>query len=1603
MKRITNKIFAILLVIVLLGAQFVPTGVYAAGFFEQNNNTNQKNVKFNATIGDDNSHDQYSYTANIDSDANKLYISTSVENVGYLKDIVIRFENNNYLLKADGIDDQRIKSISQDRIELNMISAGQTVDLAIPIILDKPENISKENFNKESKVILEATYVNEDNKEKKVEKELTQNLSWTVDENSLTTETSQRVIRYLTYNNQTMLSVILSDKLKDAKMPIDSKELIVSVPELSGNKPSKIIINAIDTANTNGVKDGTAFSNDNWIYDENTGNITITINNPENEEGIIAWNKDLADQFVITYLYDVNINEEATTVSSKVTTKTTLVNGMNVTNETQENDYNIDGKIGDIVNVEVNSNVETLNKGYMYNNININEGKKETEFSEDYKINMGLVEALDKVTVKDLGELFNEKEIDNAVYTKKISISQEELIKVLGESGSINVLKEDGTLIGTLNKDTLQLDVNSPKITLEISKPIAEGDITIYADKAISSELNLSKEELQSLTNMTSRILVNKEVTKTITLEEPTSKASIEISNQNLSTVVENEDVVVTATLETDDITDALYENPDITIKLPDEVTNMELKDATLLYEDQLVQNEFTVEGNTIHLSLDGLQTKYATQSISKGTVVRLVLDLTLDNLAASRDANVTLSYVNNNTAVQNQEARTNSVETPVKVVAPSGFVTINSLTGYNGNEEVSSQEGNEETGRIAANSLEKTMKVKGTIVNNLGKDATGVKILGRIPFSKNKNVGTNEDLGSNFDTKLASELTLDGITGTTYYSTNGDADSDLQNANNGWTENYTEDAKSYLIVLNEAMANATKGNFNYDVTIPANLQYNNTVKSNFGVYYNNDAEDGTTQNLVAATPVGITTGLEPDVTAEVTAYDFNTGAKIENGADIKEGQYIKFKVKVKNNADVPATNIKVTQIMPEELAALVYREGSFGEPGNFVLDDELTEQVQIVERLNAGEEKEVEFNVGNTEIIDENEETEDQYQIVASFKVVSDQTPEQILEYSFHNTKGTLALSLTADTKGKVLTGDEITFYLTLRNVNRDEKNNVVLNLKFPQGMEYSGTEYQEYYNRETNTLSYPVGQLTSRKTLYLQFYGNVTGELPSDATVVASATCDGGQEEFSNSIAYSSSKIDIFAEQSTNIPEGVVLDTDQLEFYIDIENRGNTDVTLTLRDAIPTELKLQNYVLVVNGEEVASATAGIIRTNFELKVGQNARATIRVKPNTLPQGQEATAENRPTLQIVDGRDISINSVSIKIQGTGNYTQTGSDEPLAEGTYRITGNVWMDENNDGRKSSEESKLSNIRVMLYDSVNGAIAKDISGNDLVTTTGEDGRYTFNNVKPGQYNVVAEFDTNVYNVTVYRADGISESENSDFVNATLDGQEVAATDNFTITNSNLYNLDLGLSRIRNFDLSINKTVSRVTVTNPNLETRVQDVNAAFGKIDLYNTYIKDTTVLVEYSIVVTNEGEIPGYAKEIVDYLPDGMAFSSELNSNWYLASDGNLYSSSLANTVIQPGESKTITLVLTRKMTGENTGTVHNQVEISQSYNEYGLEDRDSTAKNKQDGEDDISYADLLIAMGTGKEVASFIGITIGIFAIIGVAVWIIKKKVLNKI
>ena len=242
------------------------------------------------------------------------------------------------------------------------------------------------------------------------------------------------------------------------------------------------------------------------------------------------------------------------------------------------------------------------------------------------------------------------------------------------------------------------------------------------------------------------------------------------------------------------------------------------------------------------------------------------------------------------------------------------------------------------------------------------------------------------------------------------------------------------------------------------------------------------------------------------------------------------------------------------------------------------------------------------------------------------------------------------------------------------------------------------------------------------------------------------------------------------------------------------------------------------------------------------------------------------------------------------------------------------------------------------------------------------------------------------------------------NSDAVDTqiTLDGVKIPAaiTEEIIINDNNIYNIDLGLVSNPKFDLKLEKTVSKITVQDGNGTKVYEYEDSKLAKKDLVAKEVANTSIIVEYKIKVTNEGAISGFVKKIADYMPTEMKFSSELNKDWYIAENGTLYNLSLANTMINPGESKVVTLTLTKKMTEDNLGLYHNEAEIYEAYNDLGIEDIDSKEGNKQSDEDDISSADVLITIKTG-EVILFIGLSLTIIMIIGTSAYFIKKKVIR--
>ena len=127
------------------------------------------------------------------------------------------------------------------------------------------------------------------------------------------------------------------------------------------------------------------------------------------------------------------------------------------------------------------------------------------------------------------------------------------------------------------------------------------------------------------------------------------------------------------------------------------------------------------------------------------------------------------------------------------------------------------------------------------------------------------------------------------------------------------------------------------------------------------------------------------------------------------------------------------------------------------------------------------------------------------------------------------------------------------------------------------------------------------------------------------------------------------------------------------------------------------------------------------------------------------------------------------------------------------------------------------------------------------------------------------------------------------------------------------------------------------------------------------------------------------------------MPNDMKFNSELNKDWY-QNGKNIYTNSLENQPIKAGETKELTLILTKSMNENNVGRMGNVAEIAEDYNELGMKDINSTPNNRVNGENDMATADAIISIKTGGIVFYSIITIVILIALSTVLVPIIKNK-----
>ena len=213
------------------------------------------------------------------------------------------------------------------------------------------------------------------------------------------------------------------------------------------------------------------------------------------------------------------------------------------------------------------------------------------------------------------------------------------------------------------------------------------------------------------------------------------------------------------------------------------------------------------------------------------------------------------------------------------------------------------------------------------------------------------------------------------------------------------------------------------------------------------------------------------------------------------------------------------------------------------------------------------------------------------------------------------------------------------------------------------------------------------------------------------------------------------------------------------------------------------------------------------------------------------------------------------------------------------------------------------------------------------------------------------------------------------------------------------------DIEKVKVQYLDLSLRKWVTQAIVTENGEEKIIESGHKAEDdpedvvKVDLKKSKINKVTIKFRYKIRVKNEGNIAGYAKELKDYIPNGLKFVPEDNPLWKQIDEKTITTDQTKDILLQPGDTTEVEVVLTWINDSENFGVMDNWAEISKDHNDFNSPDIDSTPDNNKKGEDDIDDAPVSVGVQTGQ-IKTFTTIGLAVLVILSSGVVLIKKFVL---
>ena len=294
---------------------------------------------------------------------------------------------------------------------------------------------------------------------------------------------------------------------------------------------------------------------------------------------------------------------------------------------------------------------------------------------------------------------------------------------------------------------------------------------------------------------------------------------------------------------------------------------------------------------------------------------------------------------------------------------------------------------------------------------------------------------------------------------------------------------------------------------------------------------------------------------------------------------------------------------------------------------------------------------------------------------------------------------------------------GTSVTYTLTLTNEGPSPATGVIAQDKLPSGVTFVSAQGDGTYDAASGKwdLSSEVIEKDATRTLRI----TVTIDASAAGSVVTNTATIEKQDQIGDKTPDNSSSVPLTAGYTI---AGKLYNDADASFSSDNGENPYTGVTVALlkKDGTPVLDRDGNPVTAVTDADGTYSFVGLALGEYTVSVVDPTSGPLEgTKPTEAYTGRYKTTAD-VTIAEATGSVIDVNFGFVKPASVGNYT-------------------WMDVNRDGLQDADEPAMPGVTVTLT-RADGSAVTDASGSPVAAvTTDANGKYTFENLLPGDYKV------------------------------------------------------------------------------------------------------------------------------------------------------------------------------------------------------------------------------------------------------------------------